>query len=220
MVIAKRKPIEEIIEIIKPYNSILLVGCAGCTAVCLAGGMREVNELKHDLSKELKKDYGTITVERQCEMDFLEDIDHLKDRYEAVLSLACGAGVQLMAERYRRKPVFPALNTVSIGVNRAIGWYEENCKACGDCQLAYTGGICPVTSCAKSIFNGPCGGSENGRCEVDKDIPCAWCEIYERLKIQNRLENILSIKAPVQWKNQIRSTVVQPGFEGRVSDAE
>jgi len=129
--------------------------------------------------------------------------------------MACGAGVQLMAEMFTDKPVFPALNTVSIGVDREIGMYEEKCRACGECVLAYTGGICPVTRCAKGVFNGPCGGTNQGKCEISQDIPCAWLDIYERLKAQNRLDDIMSIQTPMMWQNQVQRTIVQEPYEKR-----
>ena len=130
-------------------------------------------------------------------------------------SMACGAGVQLMAERYPTLPVFPSVNTVSIGIDREIGMYEEKCRACGECVLAYTGGICPVTRCAKGVFNGPCGGTNRGKCEISQEIPCAWLDIFERLKSQGRLNDIKKLQAPMQWKNQVQRTIVQEPYEKR-----
>jgi hypothetical protein len=129
--------------------------------------------------------------------------------------MACGAGAQLLAERYPKIPVFPALNTVSIGVDREIGMYEEKCRACGECVLAYTGGICPVTRCAKGVFNGPCGGTNDKMCEISSEIPCAWFDIYERLKGQDRLDDIKKLQRPMQWQNQVQRTTVQEPYERR-----
>ncbi len=225
MVVAEEKPLEEIIEMIKPYKKILNTGCAGCTAVCLAGGQREVDRLSRKLEAHAKENgteliVDSYTLERQCDMNFLCQLDSIIEKYDAVLSMACGAGVQFIAERFPNIPVLPAVNTTFIGVNRDIGWYEERCRSCGDCQLAYTGGICPVTMCAKSLFNGPCGGSQDARCEVNPDIPCAWCMIYERLKEQGRLDNIMKIKAPMQWKNQVRGVVIQKEYKNRYTDTK
>ena len=117
----------------------------------------------------------------------------------------------LVARQYpdsRMKPVFPAVNSTFVGVNKDIGWYEERCKCCGDCVLGFTGGICPVTMCAKSIFNGPCGGPQGESCEVSKDIPCAWVAIHKRLKGQNRLDNILKIHAPRDWRDQVQGRII------------
>jgi hypothetical protein len=220
MVIAKRKDLAEIQDSISGYKRILNVGCAGCTAVCLAGGQKEVDALNLELAGLFKESGETIqiegyTVERQCEMEFNKELDPMVDRFDALLSMACGAGVQFIAERFPKKPVFPAVNTTFIGNSRGVGWFEEMCRSCRDCQLAYTGGICPVTKCAKSLFNGPCGGTNKGKCEVDKDISCAWNDIYERLKAQNRLDNILKIRAHMKWQNQIQGTVIQDAYKDR-----
>lgn len=220
MVIAKLKELEEIKEMIKNYKKILNVGCAGCTAICLAGGQREVDILNARLSDSFKADNLTIkfdgyTVERQCEVDFIAELDDMINDYDAVLSMACGAGVQFIAERFKEKPVYPSLNTTFVGVNKGIGWYEEKCRFCRDCQLAYTGGICPVTRCAKSLFNGPCGGTNKGKCEVDKNIQCAWNDIYERLKGQNRLDNIMKIKTQMKWQNQIQGNIILDEYKDR-----
>jgi hypothetical protein len=218
MVIAKEKSLDDIGSMISSYRKIMIIGCAGCTAVCLAGGQQEVLRLKDEISLLLKKggistEIKCYTVERQCDPVFLPELRQRVARFDAILSMGCGAGTQLLAEVFDMIPVFPALDTAFIGINRSIGLYEENCRSCGDCQLGYTGGICPVTRCAKSIFNGPCGGSLQGKCEVDHSRPCAWCVIYDRLKKQNRIESILNIRPPMQWKNQNPEVVVQKGFE-------
>ena len=223
MVIAKLKPLEEIIEMIKDKKKILNVGCAGCTALCLAGGQREVDALNSQLKKDFKEkgmnvDVIGYTVERQCEMEFIEELKPLDEGCDAIISMACGAGVQYVAEKFTGIPVYPTLNTTFIGVNKDIGWYEEKCRSCGDCQLAYTGGICPVTRCAKSIFNGPCGGTQEGKCEVSKDIDCAWYKIYERLKEQNRLDNITLIKSTMKWMNQIQGTYVKDEYKDKYTN--
>jgi ferredoxin len=227
MVKGKRKPLEEIKSVIDIFDNILIVGCGGCVSVCLVGGQKETNTLKVDLkmlykSQKTKKGFKTYTIERQCNEQFLVELDEIVEEYDCLVSMACGAGVQHLADRFMQKPVFPAINTVAIGVDREIGIYEEKCRACGECVLAYTGGICPVTRCAKGLFNGPCGGTSNkGMCEVstydevDWNIPCAWHQIYERLKVQNRLDDILKIQAPMAWQNQIQRTIVQESYESR-----
>ncbi len=117
-----------------------------------------------------------------------------------MLSLACGAGVQTMASLYEPLPVIPALNTTFLGASNEPGVWEEMCRGCGDCMLSFTGGICPVARCAKSLFNGPCGGSQGGSCEVREDMPCAWALIYYRLKKQNRLDQLLKVREPSDWR--------------------
>lgn len=215
MIVAKRKPLEEIKTMISPYKKILIVGCGTCVAVCLVGGEKEVEVLKNELSLSMgdKANFDGITLERQCDKEFLDQLKDIADQYDAFLSMACGAGVQFLAEVYPDKPVFPAVNTSFIGINRAVGWYEERCRGCGNCVLGITGGICPVTMCAKSLFNGPCGGTNKGKCEIDEDQPCAWYLIYERLEKQGRLDQIMDVIPANNWENQRPRTVIQPGYE-------
>jgi len=221
MIVAERKPLDEIKEMMKGYKKLLNVGCGGCTSICLAGGQKEVGLLNDELKKVFEQDripsqIDGFTIERQCNADFFVDLDEIAKNYEAIFSMACGAGVQFVADRYPDKPVFPVLNTIFVGVDRDIGWFEENCRACRECVLGETAGICPVTRCAKSLFNGPCGGtSRDGKCEVSKDTPCAWHEIFKRLKDQNRLENILKVKPAREWRNQTRGSLVQEAFKER-----
>ncbi len=220
MIIAKVKPLEEITDMVKDVRKVLNVGCAGCTAVCLAGGQKEVDTLNLKLVQARKEsgmssDIDGFTVERQCEVDFLAELDSLVEPYDAILSMACGAGVQFLAERFPGKTVFPVVNTTFVGVNRDIGWYEERCKCCGDCVLGITGGVCPVAMCAKSLFNGPCGGAQDGHCEVDKEIECAWVNIYKRLKAQNRLDNILKVHPAREWRDQVQGSFVLEEYRER-----
>ncbi len=220
MVKAKRKPIEEIKNTIADYKKVLTIGCGGCVSVCLAGGQREVNTLNAELKlayklEKVSKIMGSYTVERQCNPQFLVEIKEMVKDYDCIISMACGAGVQLIAETFKEIPVFPGVNTISIGIDKDIGMYEEKCRACGECVLAYTGGICPVTRCAKGVFNGPCGGTNQGKCEISQDIPCAWLDIYERLKGQNRLDDIMKMQPPMMWQNQVQRTTVQEPYEKR-----
>ncbi|MDJ0765731.1 MAG: methylenetetrahydrofolate reductase C-terminal domain-containing protein [Myxococcota bacterium] len=223
MIVGKRKPLDEIAAVIADYQRVLTLGCGGCTAVCLASGPREVEALNIGLKKHVGagpsariKSLGSYTIERQCEKDFIAPIDDEVAHWDALLSMACGAGVQLVSERYPDMPVFPAINTVFLGINKDVGWYEERCRSCGDCQLAYTGGTCPITRCAKGLFNGPCGGTRRGgRCEVNAETPCAWVDIIARLKRQARLASIAEIRAPMDWKNQVQGTCIQDEYTHR-----
>lgn len=220
MIIATRKPFEEIKDLLKGYNKVLTVGCGTCVAVCLAGGEKEVGILNAELkiARAISKNpiqLGAVTIERQCDMEFLEELDSSVKEYDALLSMACGAGIQFLAERFPEKPVFPAVDTTAIGVNKDVGWYEERCRACGNCVLGYTAGICPVTMCAKSLFNGPCGGTQGESCEIDKNQPCAWYKIHERLSKQDRLSNIKTIFPATDWRNTTPRTTLQPGYKER-----
>ena len=220
MIIAEQKHLEELKQVLAGYKKVLNVGCGGCTSVCLAGGMREVDELNTKLTASFKAEdvpfkIDAIVVERQCEPHFIADLDRMVEKYDALLCMGCGAGAQFLAERYPAKPVFPALNSKFVGVNRDVGWYEERCKCCGECVLATTGGICPMTMCAKGLLNGPCGGPQDGHCEVNKDAPCAWIQIYERLKAQGRLENMCKIFPAREWEGQTQGSLVLEQYKDR-----
>jgi len=217
MIVAERKPFEEIKNMIKGYKKILNVGCGTCVAVCLTGGEKEVGILNAEIEMARKMDdnpieLGAYTVERQCDREFLEALDSIAGDYEAILSMACGAGIQFLAERFPDIPVLPAVNTTFIGVNQDVGWYEERCRSCSNCVLGLTGGICPVTMCAKGLYNGPCGGTNKGKCEISKDQPCAWYMIHERLSRQGRLDCIMEISAPMEHRDQTPRTLIQPGY--------
>jgi hypothetical protein len=191
--------------------------------VCLAGGEKEVAVLNAELDMARKLDNtpmetGTITVERQCDIEYLEPFDAIVENYDAILSMACGVGIQFLAERFPGKPVYPAVDTTGMSANLAVGWYEERCRSCGECVLGMTGGICPVTMCAKGLYNGPCGGTNKGSCEINVNQPCAWFKIYERLSLQGRLDNILKIKEAVDWNDQIPRTLIQPGYKKPEAD--
>jgi len=225
MIIAEIKHLEEVKQMLEGYGKVLNVGCGGCVAVCLAGGQKEVDTLNTQLTASLRTDgeatqIDGFTVERQCEVPFLAELDEMVEQYDALLSMACGAGIQFLAERYPHKPVFPGVNSVFVGVNKDVGWYEQRCKCCGECVLATTAGICPVTMCAKSLFNGPCGGPQDGHCEVDKDTPCAWIQICERLTAQGRLDNILEVHGPREWEGQTQSSLVLEQYKHRYAKDE
>ena len=218
MIVAKRKPFDEIKNYLKNYKKVLTAGCGTCVAVCLAGGEKEVSVLNAELDMARKLDenpieLGAITVERQCDREYLEMLDSQVETADAVLSLACGAGIQFLAERFPDKPVLPAVDTSFIGINQDVGWYEERCRSCNSCLLGVTGGICPITMCAKSVFNGPCGGTNNGKCEISNDQDCAWYMIYERLTQQDRLDCIKRFTPAQQWKNQVPRTLKQAGYK-------
>ncbi|MBI5528546.1 MAG: methylenetetrahydrofolate reductase C-terminal domain-containing protein [Deltaproteobacteria bacterium] len=221
MIVASRKSLDEILGLLGSCKKVLVLGCGGCTSICLAGGQREVRDLCAELDARVRDHGGgltlhELTIERQCNETFFADADALVKDYEAVLSTACGAGVQFVAERHPALPVLPALNTAFVGFDKGVGWYEENCRTCGDCVLGETGGICPVTRCAKSLFNGPCGGTRSeGTCEVDKTVPCAWFEIHKRLKGQGRLALITKVRPAREWENQTRRSVIQEPYKAR-----
>jgi len=206
MIIAERKPMAEIRQMIAPYKKLLLAGCATCVAVCWAGGEKEVGILASQLRLAQSKGRKKIsvleaTVERQCEKEMVEELRDKVQEVDAVLSLACGSGIQTMAEMFEDKPVFPAVNTTFIGMPEREGLWVEMCGACGDCFLDRTGGICPVVRCAKGLLNGPCGGTrKGGKCEIDPEKDCAWVLIYRRLEKQDRLDLMRQYYTPKNFR--------------------
>lgn len=207
MIVAERKPFEEIKERVKDYKKLLILGCGTCVTVCHAGGEKEVGLLATELRMANKLDgkeveIGEATIERQCDQEYIEPIVEKAKDYDAVLSMACGAGVQFVAEMLESMLVIPALNTRFIGVAAEEGIFAEKCRACGNCLLADYGGICPITMCAKSLVNGPCGGYKDGKCETSSERNCAWIMIYERLVKQNRLDKMREISAFKDYSTQ------------------
>ncbi len=207
MIVAKQKPIEEIIEETKGYDKILMAGCNECVTVCEAGGKKEVAVLASALrmyfmnqGKDVKID--EVTLERQCDHEYLEEIRNTIDQYDAVISLACGVGVQFLAEKYMQMPILPGVDTCFMGVTEERGVWTERCQGCGQCILARTGGICPVSRCAKRLLNGPCGGSTKGNCEINKDLVCGWQLIIDRLNELDRLEDYEKLAPIKDWSTE------------------
>jgi hypothetical protein len=204
MIVAERKPLEQIEHMLEGFQRILIAGCGTCVAVSMAGGEKEVEELAAQLRMKGKlenkqRTIDEITVTRQCDKEYLEQLAKYVDQYDVILSTACGAGVQFLAERYDEKIVLPALNTLFIGVAEGAGVWTQRCMACEDCLLDQTGGICPMTICAKNLLNGPCGGTDHGKCEVDGEKDCAWTLIYNKLKKLGRLDYLKKIQPPKDY---------------------
>lgn len=204
MIVAERKPFDEIYEMIQPFEKILLVGCGGCVTVCLTGGEQATSVLAAELALKdrLAGRDRTITertITRQCDAEYVQELSEAANNADVVLSLACGVGVNYMAEILTGSTVLPAMNTLFMGANIAQGQWSERCAGCGDCMLAKTGGICPIARCSKSLMNGPCGGTNDGKCEVDPDIECAWALIVERMDAFGRLDELTEVSPPRDW---------------------
>jgi hypothetical protein len=204
MIVTTQKPLDEILDSISPYHKVLIAGCDGCTQP--PRGLREAKVLSQLLELAGKlggKDFQfkVTSVVKQC--DSVLTASALKPQMEdveAVLSLACGAGPQTVAELFPDIPVIPAQNSHFVGrEDREGGVMDDSCSACGDCILALTGGICPVTRCSKGLLNGACGGARNGKCELDPERDCAWELIYKRLERLGKLDNIKELRAPKDY---------------------
>jgi ferredoxin len=207
MITAEQKPIDEIREMIVPYKRILALGCGSCVAECAAGGEKETAMLASALRMAAKMNGEEVgisekTIDRQCVKEFVIQLDDIIDQYDAILSLGCGAGVQAIADMYPEVPVIPALNTEFMGETKDQGYWVESCIGCGDCMLYYFGGVCPLTRCSKQLLNGPCGGSMDGKCEVNPEVPCAWQLIIDRLTNFGALDRLEMIYPPKDWSKK------------------
>ncbi len=187
MIISEQKPKEELLQALEGSNRVFLVGCAACATVCKAGGEEEVFRLQEWLGTVGREVTGSMIIDEACHiMRAGRDLRAHRlqvEEADAVLVLACGAGIQSVSAGTEKR-VIGGLNSLFLGNIRRFGQFEERCSLCGECILNETAGICPVTTCAKGLLNGPCGGMEDGRCEADRELDCAWHLIFERLKRQ------------------------------------
>lgn len=204
MITAEQKSLDQMKASIEDAEKVLVLGCGTCVTVCFAGGDKESAIVASSLRMATKldnkeKDISHATVQRQCEWEYLDQVTEQVNEADMVLSMGCGIGVQAIAEHFPDSWVVPGLNTNFLGIPTEHGVWEERCAACGECVLEITGGICPIARCSKSLMNGPCGGSEDGHCEIDKDVDCAWQLIYDRLAKNNKLESIYKLQPPKDW---------------------
>jgi len=204
MIVGEQKQLEEIFDLLGDAQKVLVLGCGTCVTVCFAGGEKEVSVLSSEIRMKSRLDGHPIevdemTVQRQCEWEYIDPLRDTLPAYDVVLSLGCGIGVQAMTERFPDTITMPGLNTTFMGLPDEQGVWSERCQACGDCILGLTFGICPIARCSKQLLNGPCGGSQDGMCEIDPEIPCAWQLIYDRAEKLGRLDQLLEIQPPKDW---------------------
>jgi len=206
VIVVEQKPVDEIQRMITSYEKVLILGCGTCVTVCDAGGEREVSFLCEALRlAEAKSDrkshvFFENTLKRQCDDEFLELIADQIEGVDAVVSLACGIGVQSLAGHFPDLVVLPGVNTSFLGMAKEWGVWDERCTACGDCRLEETGGICPITRCTKGILNGPCAGAKNGKCEVHPEMECGWILIYKRLERLGQLDKMRRYYPPRNFR--------------------
>lgn len=209
MIISRKKPFEAVLKELEDAKSVFLVGCGDCATVCETGGEEQVKEMAEKLSGEGKEVTGSVIMEAGCiELDVKKEFRAHKEEFEnadAVLVMSCGAGTQA-ARSATDKPVFPSNDSLFLGNVMRVGQFEEKCRLCGDCLLEMTGSICPVTRCHKGILNGPCGGTNDGKCEVDPDKDCAWTLIYQQLEKEGKLSKMKEYQPPKNW-----NPVLKPG---------
>ncbi len=185
-------------------RKVLAVGCGTCVAVCFAGGRKEVAVLSSSLRMATGLDGEPLhvdetVVQRQCEQEYIDPLADRIAQYDAVLSLGCGVGVQTLAERFPDKRILPALDTQFMGEPTEHGVWEERCQGCGNCILDRTAGLCPISRCAKQLMNGPCGGTDDGMCEVDPTVPCVWYQIWDRMAKRGQVDEIMRFEPPKDW---------------------
>ena len=206
MLVTKRKPMDEIAGFLSGENTVFLLGCDGCAAASGTGGEAEIRDLEQQLKQRGFDVAGWKVIDFLCQKSLIRNglrpyADTLA-RVDSLVVSTCGIGIQATATVVD-PPVHPACDTISLGAIRGEWQGEERCTECGQCFLDYTGGICPLTACAKQLVNGPCGGAKDGRCEVEPEVRrCAWDVIYERLERQDRLD--LLRKSPTLIKDHAR----------------
>jgi ferredoxin len=199
--ITAQKPFEELSEALSGIERVYVVGCGTCATMCHTGGKSEVLDMKDRLEAAGKKVTGWMVIPTACDeltKDALEEVAKDIEQANVILAMTCAFGAQTIT-LYTNKPVYPALNTLFVGKEEAPGQFIEVCMQCGNCVLATTAGICPLVRCAKSLLNGPCGGSVDGKCEVSPDIPCAWQMIYDRLADLGQLDKLEEIVPLRDW---------------------
>jgi hypothetical protein len=203
--ITQQKGLREIVASLGSANRIALIGCGTCPTMAGTGGVKEVKEMAARLQVEgIEVLYDTV-IPVACEpltMEGREEMLQLLGEAQAVLVMACSLGLRMISD-YTALPVLPALNTLFIGRETEPGFFVEECAQCGECVLADTAGVCPIVHCAKSLFNGPCGGSVAGKCEIDPNIPCGWQMIYDRMKVLGRLDELAEIRPYKDWSKSL-----------------
>ena len=200
--ITKQKPLDEVNQILNTFERVYIVGCGTCATMTKTGGAEEVSAMKEHLQELGKLITGSTVIPTACdemtEVAFKENEGAINNA-NCVLVMACALGVHRLS-LYTDLPIIPALDTLFIGVEDSPGYFHEVCAQCGQCILGEMAGICPLTRCHKGLLNGPCGGTNNGKCEVDKEKDCAWTLIYQRLEEQGRLDLMRKYQPPKNYQ--------------------
>ncbi len=207
MIVAESKPLDEIFGFIKDKKKVLILGCGECVTVCQVGGEKEVAILAQALRLRAKTDGKSVeflenTIQRQCDIEFVTPVLEGLDGIDAVVSIACGVGVNFLSDQDPSVEILPGVDTTHMGATVEHGVWEERCAGCGQCILHLTGGICPIARCSKTILNGPCGGTNNGECEIstpDNHVDCAWVLIVNRARKLGTLDRLRDIVEVKDW---------------------
>lgn len=209
--ITKQKPFEEVQQLLEKFDRVYVIGCGTCATMTKTGGVEQVQEMRERLQELGKLVTGSIVIPTACD-DMTETAVKENDgpiqNANCILVMSCAMGVHRVS-LYIGKPVLPALDTLFIGMEDSPGDFHEVCAQCGQCILGHTAGICPLTACHKGLLNGPCGGTNNGKCEVDKNRDCAWTLIYNRLEEQGRLDLMRQYQPPKDFHVSLRPRVAK-----------
>ncbi len=219
MVIMEQKPLQEILSFLQDENGIFIVGCAQCATVCKVGGDEEIKAMKEKLESRGKKVTGLVVIDPACQsIEVKKSFQANKNKItssDAILVMACGNGVQSVIDSAQRikmaRPVHPGCNGLFLGEVVRAGYFEEKCSLCGDCLLEVTAGICPFTRCSKGLLNGPCGGSSEGKCEVDPERDCGWALIYEELKKRGKLDRMREVQPAKDYSKLVKPRTLTLG---------
>jgi len=204
MIVGEKKPFGEIWDLVKGFRNVHVLGCNTCVAICHAGGEKEAESLASMLrikaSQEgIPMEVSSGAIERQCEPEYFSPVMETLRTHDLVISTACGVGVNFLADLIGNVQVYPGINTTFFGGVPKAGVFTELCAGCGNCILHLTGGICPIARCSKTLMNGPCGGTNKGKCEVSDEVDCAWYLIIERMKQLGTLDKLAEIQPPRNW---------------------
>ena len=214
--ITRSKPLEKTLAALNGYERVFIAGCGTCATLCRTGGVNEVAAMQKELEGVGKLVTGTLVIPTACDVLTHECMDRNRQAFEdaqVVLVMSCAFGVQTIAG-YIDRPAQPALDTLFFALETAPGQFSEVCLQCGECVLSETGGICPVTSCHKGLLNGPCGGTNDGKCEIDNAIDCAWTLVYQRLKAIGRLDLMAKMQEPKNWQAMPKPGKIEIAVEG------
>ena len=209
--ITKQKPFEEVQQLLEKFDRVYIIGCGTCATMTKTGGVEQVQEMRERLQELGKLVTGSIVIPTACDdmtETAIQENDGPIQNANCILVMSCALGVHRVS-LYIGKPVLPALDTLFIGMEDSPGDFHEVCAQCGQCILGQTAGICPLTACHKGLLNGPCGGTNNGKCEVDKNRDCAWTLIYNRLEQQGRLDLMRQYQPPKDFHVSLRPRVAK-----------
>jgi len=202
MIVSRQKPFTDILAALDGVSRVFVIGCAKCATVCKAGGEEQVWQMQERLTEAGREVTGSIVIDEACHLLRVQRDLRAKGEMvrsaEALLVLACGAGVQSVSAGTDKRTV-AGLDTLFLGNIRRFGQFEQRCSLCGACRLHETAGICPVTLCPKGILNGPCGGMDEGRCEVNPNAECAWHQIFTRLQGQAEAAPLADTTPPADF---------------------